>query len=168
MACSAAAMASLTLSASACSASLARLAPSADAALFLDHAGLLVQPGELGDREEGDPADRVSPVGQPPEKPQALDVEVGVEALSSLGPCGTHHSVAPLPRPEDVGREPGSDGDQADGVSGDLGLDGLCHRMTIGLCLDNVKQILSQKLDRRMPTRYFLRQSLDKTTLTRG
>jgi uncharacterized protein len=38
--------------------------------------------------------------------------------------------------------------------------------MTIDLCLDNVKQLLSQKLDTIITVWYFLRRSLDKQHLT--
>ena len=78
---------------------------------------LLLQAHQFGKRKQGDPSDRVALLGQSAEAQQALDVEVGIESLAPLGPGGTDDAVAPLPGPEDVGREPGAEGDQPNGVA---------------------------------------------------
>ena len=79
--------------------------------------------------------------GQLPELAEPLDVVVGIEPLPALRPMGSDHPVAPLPGPEDVGRQAGAIGHQPDGMSRRIEAAVSIHATIIPLCLSIVKKI---------------------------
>ena len=83
----------------------------------------------------------MAPAGELPELAEPLDVVVGIEPLPALGPVGSDHPVAPLPGPEDVGRQAGAIGYQADGMPRRIEAVVLIHATIIPVCLSNVKNI---------------------------
>ncbi len=90
-----------------------------------------IQPDQLIERQAGDLADRVAPVGEPPEAPQTLDVEVGIEPLAAFATARRDDPVPALPGTEHVWGEPGPLGDEPDRIAGNSELGGLerwaCH-----------------------------------------
>ena len=83
----------------------------------------------------------MAPAGELPQLAEPLDVVVGVEPLPALGPMGSDDPVAPLPGPEDVGRQAGAIGHQPDRMSRRIEAAVLIHETIIPLCLSNVKNI---------------------------
>jgi hypothetical protein len=86
---------------------------------------------QLWQREGGDSGDAVAAGCQLPELAEPLDIVVGIKTLSALGPMRSDYSIAPLPGPEDVGRQAGATRHQANGMSWRIVAAVLVHPMII-------------------------------------
>jgi hypothetical protein len=82
---------------------------------------------ELGVRQRGDLSDQASTSRGAHEQRQALDIRIGVVALSAGGAHGRHGTVALLPRPEEIRREPGALRHDTHRME---------HRGSVGVCHD--------------------------------
>ena len=101
--------------------------------------------------------------GQLPQQAEPLDIAIGIQALAAFRPVGSHHSVAPLPGPEDVRRKAGEIRHQADGMPWVVEATVWAHSEILSVCLVNVNVLLTHKLDKMQFRSYFPRRSLDRS-----
>ena len=69
----------------------------------------------------------MAPLRQPPEPAQAVDIELRIEPLAAVTSCGSDYPVAALPGPKHVRGKARPERDEADGVAGGAGIEGLGH-----------------------------------------
>ena len=107
-------------------------------------------------------ADALSSETRGVEQPQPLDVAIRIDALSTLTATGLYCFVTSLPGADDIGRQPGALGHNADRVAGDnlVGLR-VSHDAIIVDCSTNVKLELRHSLDKRPIGGILLGRSLD-------
>jgi len=123
---------------------------------------LLLEAFEVGQRKAANPGDAVTLPGELAQQAEPLDVAIGIEALAAFRSVGSYHSVAPLPGPEDVGRQAGEIRHQADGMPWVVEATVWAHSAILSCCLVNVNVLLTHKLDKIQFRSYFLRRSLDR------